>query len=63
MEARDRVEYSKEASIRIYMVEELTTTFTPPDGTVQGLVKVSKIRHPSALHRVSIWFASWESLT
>ena len=35
----------------------------PPDGTVQGLVEVPKVRDPSALRWMSVWFAAGEGLT
>ena len=45
------------------MAEELSRTLTPPDGTVQGLVEVPKVRDPTAFYWVSIWFPAWKRLT
>ena len=44
------------------MAEELSKTLTPPDETVQGLVEVPKVRDPSTLNWISVWFPAGKRL-
>ena len=45
------------------MAKKLTRRLTPPDGPIQGLVKVPEIGDPSALNWVTVWFHPGEGVT